>query len=338
MRTKISLILILVSLYNVQSQQLILNGDFEQLKIDSVINWEQIAGSPDIINLNNLVKDYVWETNKRFFKGVKSRGFIGYAFDDVDSEVIGTKIIKPLMRDSIYTIKMKFLTGHSCLKGLGKITVGLTKDKLKKSEMPKAYELNTVDLISTTEQINGGEWIQLQAEYKATGEERYLFLGNFNRANQEYSKRGKDIVVEGEKTESCNYLIVDEIEILQGQQKTKGEITPELLLATIDDIAFEFGKWELKPSHFDELHDVLSKLNSREGKFIITGYTDNIGSDEANILLSKKRATSVKEYLVNKGMDKNRLIVIGKGEASPKYSNSTEYGRTKNRRVEIRIR
>ena len=338
MRSTISLILILSSLCSAQSQNLILNGDFEQLTVDSVINWEPIAGTPDILNLNNLVKDYVWETNKRFFKGVKSRGFIGYAFDDVDSEVISTPIISPLIKDSIYAVRLTFLTGHRCLNGLNTITIGITKDKLRKSNKPGPYALNTVDLISDTEQIEGGKWHQLETTYKALGGERYLSLGNFNGANKKYAKSAEEIMVGEERSKSCNYLIIDKIELLHNTASPKREVISDKPLVTIEDVAFDFGKWEIKPSHFDELNRAISVIESQEGKFIITGYTDNVGTYESNLLLSKRRASAVKRYFVNKGMEENRFIVIGKGEASPRSDNSTEAGRTQNRRVEISIR
>lgn len=333
---KVASILILTSLLvlNAQGQNLILNGDFEELKRDSVINWESTAGTPDIINLNNLTKDFVWETNKKFFKGIKSRGFVGFAFDDKSGEVLGTKMSAPLSRDSVYNIRIKFLTGYSCTVGLEKITIGLANDRLIKSKVPKYYEINSADIYSDKEQIQGGQWSQLEVDYRAKGGERYLYIGNFNGANERYTQKGSEILVGGgERPKSCSYLIIDKIELVKDELKIKSELP----FVTIEDIAFEFGKWELKPSHFAVLNDIIEILKSKSGRFIISGYTDNIGSSESNLILSKNRANAVKSYFVENGLAEDRFVVIGKGDSFPKNSNLTEEDRRKNRRVEIRM-
>jgi len=164
-----------------------------------------------------------------------------------------------------------------------------------------------------------------------------LSLGNFNGANKKYAKSRKEIIIGNERSKSCNYLIIDDIELLHNTASPERELISDQPLVTIEDVAFDFGKWEIKPSHFDELNRALNVIESQEGKFIITGYTDNVGTYKSNLLLSKRRAMAVKRHFVNKGMNENRFIVIGKGEASPRSDNTTEAGRTQNRRVEISI-
>ena len=67
----------------------------------------------------------------------------------------------------------------------------------------------------------------------------------------------------------------------------------------------------------------------------IRGYSDNTGAHSYNISLSKRRAESVRTWLVNKGIDKNRLIAKGFGPENPIASNKTKEGRSKNRRIEF---
>ena len=69
----------------------------------------------------------------------------------------------------------------------------------------------------------------------------------------------------------------------------------------------------------------------------IFGYTDSSGREEYNLSLSKKRANSVKQYLVQQGIASNRIKTDGLGIADPIASNDTEAGRQKNRRVEFAI-
>lgn len=76
-----------------------------------------------------------------------------------------------------------------------------------------------------------------------------------------------------------------------------------------------------------------NRLNDVE----VAGHTDSIGSDTYNRDLSQRRATSVRNYLVQKGVDPKRLSAKGYGEAQPIADNSTEAGRRINRRVELRV-
>jgi len=69
----------------------------------------------------------------------------------------------------------------------------------------------------------------------------------------------------------------------------------------------------------------------------VGGHTDNVGSDSYNQQLSEKRASSVAQYLIGKGIDVGRITWKGYGEQQPMSSNETEEGRAENRRTEIRI-
>jgi outer membrane protein OmpA-like peptidoglycan-associated protein len=84
----------------------------------------------------------------------------------------------------------------------------------------------------------------------------------------------------------------------------------------------------------DEIADLMKKIPNV--KFIIEGHTDNTNSDSYNLQLSKRRAASVKMFLVSNGIKEDRLKSIGYGESRPKHSNETSSGRQLNRRVEIK--
>lgn len=72
-------------------------------------------------------------------------------------------------------------------------------------------------------------------------------------------------------------------------------------------------------------------------KIVVVGHTDNTGKDSYNMELSKKRAQSVTNYLVTNGLLSSRFETLWYGESQPKYDNSTEEGRAKNRRVNVAI-
>lgn len=72
-------------------------------------------------------------------------------------------------------------------------------------------------------------------------------------------------------------------------------------------------------------------------KVKIQGHTDNIGNASENLLLSRERAKSVRDYLVSKNVSTNRLSHEGFGQSKPIADNKTEEGRAKNRRTEFVI-
>jgi len=104
------------------------------------------------------------------------------------------------------------------------------------------------------------------------------------------------------------------------------------------DTFFDFDKASLKPEGRQLLDQVVSQVNTLTLETIIAvGHTDWTGPDAYNQKLSERRAESVKTYLVENGIDANRIYTEGKGKTSPVAPNTTREGRAQNRRVEIEI-
>ena len=72
-------------------------------------------------------------------------------------------------------------------------------------------------------------------------------------------------------------------------------------------------------------------------KSLIEGYTDNVGSPDFNRLLSEHRATAVRDYLIERGIESPRLVAVGRGAENPIASNNTPHGRALNRRIEFHL-
>jgi outer membrane protein OmpA-like peptidoglycan-associated protein len=117
------------------------------------------------------------------------------------------------------------------------------------------------------------------------------------------------------------------------------EATDRGLVLTLGDVLFESGRAELKVGAVSNLTKLVVFLNQNPGRDVeIEGHTDNVGSDDYNQGLSQRRADSVKSYLVQQGIDSQRIMASGKGESQPVTDNASASGRQQNRRVEVIIK
>jgi outer membrane protein OmpA-like peptidoglycan-associated protein len=106
----------------------------------------------------------------------------------------------------------------------------------------------------------------------------------------------------------------------------------------LNNIFFDYGKFDLKSESISELEKVGKFLSDNPNiKIEISGHTDNVGTEESNRVLSEKRAGSVSDYLVSKGIVKTRIKSIGYGSKKPLVDNDSETNRQINRRIEFRI-
>ena len=104
----------------------------------------------------------------------------------------------------------------------------------------------------------------------------------------------------------------------------------------LEGVNFDFDKATLRQADRDIIDQNAADLKEwGDVKVEISGHTDSIGSDRYNMGLSLRRANSVRNYLISKGIAAERLVTKGYGEAQPIADNETEEGRFKNRRVEL---
>ena len=106
----------------------------------------------------------------------------------------------------------------------------------------------------------------------------------------------------------------------------------------LENVEFDFGKATLRPASYKTLDELVEYLQRKsDEKIEIGGHTDNVGSEAKNKILSLERAKSIGAYLIAKGIDAGRLSAKGYGSMEPIEENTTEAGRQKNRRSEVKI-
>lgn len=103
-------------------------------------------------------------------------------------------------------------------------------------------------------------------------------------------------------------------------------------------IYFAADSNELRPSEIEKLDRVVETVSGRpEARLTLAGFTDSVGASEYNLMIAESRASTVKLYLVAKGIDPLKVTIVGKGASGFVAGNDSEKGRSLNRRVEISI-
>src|SRR5262249_45983249 len=103
-------------------------------------------------------------------------------------------------------------------------------------------------------------------------------------------------------------------------------------------IEFESARDKITPAGASVLDEAATALaENKNAKIEISGHTDSLGSAKANQRLSQRRAAAVKKYLAHKGIDRNRMTPKGYGSTQPIADNTTDDGRSRNRRIEFRV-
>lgn len=105
----------------------------------------------------------------------------------------------------------------------------------------------------------------------------------------------------------------------------------------IQNLEFDLGKATIRPTSHASLNKVAALLIEKNFSLKLAGHTDNTGSMQTNLRLSKERAEAVKAYLVSKGANPSRIEATGYGPTQPIASNNTAAGRQQNRRVEFTL-
>ena len=134
--------------------------------------------------------------------------------------------------------------------------------------------------------------------------------------------------LKGKQSASFNYQCKSDIYLV--------DLKNENPIISIEDLLFDYNKYSINKNNIDLL-DRMAQLITDNKKYNvkIVGHTDDSGSSAYNKDLSIKRAKTIFEEMIKRGINKNRLSYEGSGEEAPLENNITDFNRNKNRRVEL---
>jgi OmpA-OmpF porin, OOP family len=182
-----------------------------------------------------------------------------------------------------------------------------------------------------------GKWVKISGEFTATSEGEFLTIGNF------FFDPMTKIKTDGANHLNFAYYYIDDVLLRKKhpiipvpvKEDDLSNITiTEGMLYTLKDIFFDTDRSELLPRSYIELDKLVALMKKHPNMVIeVNGHTDDRGGERYNMALSKKRARSVVDYLMEKGIAAKRTQFEGFGSTQPLATNDTEAGRQLNRRV-----
>ncbi len=148
-----------------------------------------------------------------------------------------------------------------------------------------------------------------------------------------------DMIAKAEKEKTEGYTTATAV--TEGKYTVKPGVSSPVIASSpiaFQNILFEYDRSGLSNDASEELKKIIKYLKENKAQVItVSGHTDDAGTEEYNLNLSKKRTMAVVSYLTSKGIQKKRITYNSYGETKPLADNSTTEGKVKNRRVEIFI-
>lgn len=345
--------------YHVKSQNLLVNTDFETLNNCSEYHqdcspeaWFYIKPAITPLINNTAVpkpfsgKDLLIVPVENVYAAVNKRTFIYSMF------------CCPLQKGEQYKLAFYINTAGNSFYGLDFYLSNneFTSYNFKEDSVKPTIHISKEDIVN---ELNG--WNFVETIYTAQGNEKFILLGNLSKQKFDFVSHQRM-----NKAGDVFYFLDDitftplEVQPLCKEFKSNaGKLyaqnlrhTESVLADTIDNfkniiidtitvpaVFFETDKDILKPAFKKLIDELVNKFKDNNISSIkIDGHTDNTGTKERNITLSKLRAESVKKYFIYK-MKNNSFQILADGKASdfPVADNISEKGRAKNRRVQIII-
>ncbi len=188
---------------------------------------------------------------------------------------------------------------------------------------------------------NEFSWHKVQGDFTAQKACKFLTIGNFYSDEETLSSS------KAEGGHAFAYYYIDDVlvhkrpPIISGADDEFSDWYPleEDKVIQLGNIFFDTDKAVIRPQGLKDLTKLLHILQEYPTMEIeVGGHTDYVGGFDYNMDLSNRRAKAVVGYLIDHGIDSNRLSYIGYGTTRPIATNQTDDGRQQNRRVEFRIR
>ncbi len=213
------------------------------------------------------------------------------------------------------------------------LQASLAEAERARQEAERLRRLNVARTEETERALSASE--RANAEAAEREREADVARQQAEEAQQQAAARAREADLARQEAE----LAAAEADALRRQlENLQARSTERGLVLTLGDVLFESGQAELRAASLANLDKLVNFVEQYPDRQVnIEGHTDSVGSEQFNLRLSQQRADAVLAALLDRGVQKSRLQAVGLGEEFPVADNNGEFGRQKNRRVEVII-
>jgi outer membrane protein OmpA-like peptidoglycan-associated protein len=279
------------------------------------------------------------------------------------SEYIQGKLIKPLLKGQKYCIKVSIALPSYSGFSLNRLAFFLSSNAVPINESNESSYLPQVILSTLT--VDNKRFVTLCDYFVAEGGEQFISIGRFTSPAKLKIIKRENIPQSQFGIEESAYYLLDNVDLHEIQDTLecycKNNIIQNDTISNIPgkdmpmietdlnklkpgnsvilkNVIFEFNSYVLQSDADTILKTLLIYLNyNPKIRILISGHTDDQGSEDYNLELSLNRAKSVYNWLINNGIESDRLKFTGFGKSRPLFKDTDEKSRTLNRRVEVKL-
>lgn len=361
MKARVCLFFLLIT-QQLLAQNLVFNSGFEQYdKCPGSFNYiskgeispgwvSPTTGTPDMFHMCSTGEAGVptnWAGYSKAYTGSGYAGLYAYIFGGIKDyrEYLQAKLSAPLEAGAKYQVEFYFkLASNSkyCIDRLGFLLSDSAYQTTGDEVFPvgATYERINRDINVRSSSI----WTRFSYVHIAEGGEQYLTIGNFsNRSKTRYLQ-----IPNSQSTEPmlarAAYFYIDDVKVVKVSDSPDAPVLtgyPEIKTNEdyiLKNIQFKFNDYTLLESSYPELKKLIDIMRfNKTWKVVVSGHTDDIGTDAYNMQLSLFRAGSVADYLIDQGIEPTRIKTQGFGKQAPLVKGVDDTSRSTNRRVELRF-
>ena len=353
---------------NLYSQDLLANGGFEEANVCTEYNKDCApeAWISSASGFNNYFRDH-----NRAHSGSSCMAIEAAHTDKkYNRTYLRSRLVCGLRTGNLYKLSFYIKSAHPVLDSTGILfsdTDPLYSNKPMQGIEPSLYLAKTVQSSGRGD----SNWRKVEIDYQATGQEVYILIGYFAKADyrgerpgqlesryfiflddfsllptdphEQICGRWKESVQEIYEENERHELIARRMKYYRGRPPTPPELErntyPTIDTLVLPDIFFEAGKAVLQPSAFAMLDSIAGSVQGKQiDSLVLKGHTDNTGTFAANEVLSMNRAKATARYIAPRISQRPvPVFVYGLADIQPVAGNGTPAGRQKNRRVEILV-
>ena len=366
----LSLLVLFTSTFIFGQGNLLFNGGFEDISkkiksggtIELAEGWKSLDANADLFSKSAKEENYSVPKNlygdAQPNSGEAYAGIISWSAKDAEPRTyLQSETRYPLVEGKVYCVKMHLMLGILSKYATNNIGIYISQKPITMEEIAKG-EIQPQIIHSQNKIMDEQfEWTAVCGSFIAEGKERYITIGNFAQTSKTLSEKMKrPRGFTGQQTRSTSYYYMDDVSVINMaglddcdcekapdgnamQVKYSKNVSTEKELDVneaieLTKVYFEDLKSEISPRAMVDVEKVAEMIKTKpELKIQIKGHTDPVEQAKSSGDVSLLRAQTIKEKLVELGVNENKLQVLGMKDFDPATDDSTVTGQAQNRRV-----